>query len=153
MAKECLESIKLTDAEFYQAIRSQIVHEDDLIAQRLSWLVSSQSFLFTAYAIVLNGPAVTRSALMSRQQALIYQVIPGIAMISAILIYCGIIGGAVAMNSLRKAFQAQFATHGRSAVPSVQGNIRTLLLGHIAPLTLPLIFAAVWLVIWIRGGE
>lgn len=151
MPRVSLEAAKLTDAEFYQAVRAQIVHEDDLIAQRLSWLVSSQSFLFTAYAIVLNGPLAARNAIWARQQLLIYQVIPGIAMVSAILIYCGIIAGTLAMHSLRRAFQAHFEPQGPSVVPAIQGNGRDLVLGHIAPLTLPVIFAAVWVVIWIRG--
>ena len=45
----------LTPLEYYNLIRERIEHEDNLIVQRLTWLVGSQSFLFTAYAIVSNG--------------------------------------------------------------------------------------------------
>jgi hypothetical protein len=38
-------------------IQARLSHEDDLINQRISWLVNSQSFLLTAYAITLNGLA------------------------------------------------------------------------------------------------
>ena len=40
------------------AVRSQIEYEDNLVANRLSWLIASQSFLFTGYAIVLNRSRV-----------------------------------------------------------------------------------------------
>ena len=45
----------ISPADFYRLIRSQIEHEDNLNSQRLSWFVASQSFLFTAYAIVLSN--------------------------------------------------------------------------------------------------
>ncbi len=149
-----LESIKLTDAEFYQAVRNQIVHEDDLIAQRLSWLVSSQSFLFTAYAIVLNGlaPDQNRIGEFDRQLKLIWHAIPIIAIATTALIYCGILAGVIAMQSLRASFRKQFGHTGDSIVPAVQGNVWTLLLGHIAPLVLPLILAYAWCLISARGG-
>ena len=39
--------------DYYRLIRSRIEHEDSLITQRLSWFIGSQSFFFTAYAIVI----------------------------------------------------------------------------------------------------
>ena len=41
------------DPEF-SLIQARLSHEDDLVNQRVSWLVNSQSFLLTAYAITLN---------------------------------------------------------------------------------------------------
>ena len=38
--------------DFYKLIRGQIEHEDNLIGTRLNWFMASQSFLFSAYAIV-----------------------------------------------------------------------------------------------------
>ena len=154
IAQKSLESIALTDAEFYQAVRNQIVHEDDLIAQRLSWLVSSQSFLFTVYAIALSGlaPDQNRIEMFERQLKLIWKLIPFIAISTTGLIYCGILAGVLAMQSLRVSFQKQFGRKGDSIVPAVQGNVWTLLLGHAAPLVLPVILTGVWCVIWLRGG-
>ena len=48
-------STPLSGLEYYRLIRERIEHEDNLVVQRLLWLVASQSFLFTACAIVLNG--------------------------------------------------------------------------------------------------
>ena len=41
--------------ERLEALRRRIEHEDNLINQRLSWLVASQAFLLTALAISLNA--------------------------------------------------------------------------------------------------
>jgi len=41
--------------DWYRTIRDQIQHEDNLIVQRLSWLMAAQSFLFTGYAIIANA--------------------------------------------------------------------------------------------------
>ena len=38
--------------DWYRTIRDQIQHEDNLIVQRLAWLMAAQSFFFTGYAIV-----------------------------------------------------------------------------------------------------
>ena len=48
-------SDKLSALDSYQLFRSRIEHEDNLIIQRLSWLLASQAFLFTAYAITTNA--------------------------------------------------------------------------------------------------
>ena len=42
-------------ADWYRTIRDQIQHEDNLIVQRLSWLMAAQSFFFTGYAIIANA--------------------------------------------------------------------------------------------------
>ena len=33
--------------DWYRTIRDQIQHEDNLIVQRLAWLMAAQSFFFT----------------------------------------------------------------------------------------------------------
>jgi hypothetical protein len=42
-------------------IRHRIEHEDNLLNQRVSWVVSSQAFLLTGYAILSNGPQALRN--------------------------------------------------------------------------------------------
>src|SRR5512132_50418 len=41
----------------YHYLREEIRHQDNLINARLSWLVSSQSFLLSGFAVALNGSA------------------------------------------------------------------------------------------------
>src|SRR3978361_1317658 len=95
----------ISPVDFYRLIRSQIEHEDNLNSQRLSWFVASQSFLFTAYAIVVgNSPG--RSPHIERQLHLLVFVIPIIALLTCALIYATIIAGAMAMINLRRMYKA-----------------------------------------------
>src|SRR3954470_6456178 len=57
-------------------IRRRIEHEDNLLNQRVSWVVSSQAFLLTGYAILLNGPQVLRSEQFNQTHALLMKLIP-----------------------------------------------------------------------------
>ena len=43
-----------------EEIRRRIEHEDNLLNQRVSWIVSSQPFLLTGYASLLNLLLVMR---------------------------------------------------------------------------------------------
>jgi hypothetical protein len=36
-------------SDWYRTIRDQIQHEDNLLVQRLAWLMAAQSFFFTGY--------------------------------------------------------------------------------------------------------
>jgi hypothetical protein len=44
----------LTRAQYYDRIRSQIEHEDELINLRVVWQLLAQSFFFSTYASLLN---------------------------------------------------------------------------------------------------
>ena len=57
-------------------IYRQLEHEDSPMINRLSWLVASQSFLFTAYAIVLNGAAQLQNAALASRQELLRNLLP-----------------------------------------------------------------------------
>ena len=41
--------------DYYDLIRVQVHHEDELINNRLSWMISSQAIFFAAYGIVLSN--------------------------------------------------------------------------------------------------
>src|SRR4051812_48171140 len=84
----------------YNLIRSRIEHEHSLITQRLSWFITSQSFFFTAYAIVTvnDSGKVDVKALP--------QIIPLVALITSSLIFITILAGVLAIASLRKTYNA-----------------------------------------------
>jgi hypothetical protein len=131
------------DLAYGDAVRKQIEHEDGLLVNRLSWLIASQSFLFTAFALVLNGPTQTRLEVFTRQQDLLAHLLPIIGLSVCILIYLGVLAGLRVMASLR----VDLLEHHAKALnfrPPIQGSQLTLILGHAAPILLPLIFAAAW---------
>ena len=95
---------KLSTLEAYQLFRDRIEHEDNLIMQRLSWLMASQSFLFTAYAIVTNGLTASRSPggnIYVNHLAVLAKIVPVVALVNSLLILIAILGALKAIRELR----------------------------------------------------
>ena len=112
------------------------------MVNRLSWLMASQAFLFTAYAIVVNGPTARTAAYGDKQEQLVH-LLPFLGISCCLLIYLGVIGAALVMARLRRTLTQRIA---QSPVdrPPVQGTVITRSMGMAAPLLLPPIFAIVW---------
>ena len=142
----------LSAAERYHIFRDQIQHEDNLTTQRLSWLMASQAFMFSAYAITLNAPNRTETSFVATQQAWLLTSIPELAFCSAVLIYVSIVAGAVALRSLHRRAEPLCRRDGvSSAFPPIQGSWFTRMAGLTSPMVLPPLFAGVWLFLLIRG--
>lgn len=142
--------VALTPLDAYRLFRARIEHEDSLVIQRLSWLVASQSFLFTAYAITVNGLATPSpvAPLVLRQQLLL-ELLPIVGLFSAALIYGTILAAVQAIVSFRHAYHAHVGA-AAAALPPITTGGPTRLAGLSAPLLLPLVFVAVWLVLATR---
>jgi hypothetical protein len=142
----------LSATERYHILREQIQHEDNLTTQRLSWLMASQAFLFTAYAIVMNGPERAMSPFAREQQQWLMTAIPALALASAGLIYVSIIAGVIALRNLhRHACSICRGEGADAAFPPIQGTRGTRLAGLASPLLVPPLFVAVWLFFMIRA--
>ena len=61
----------------FTLIQARLSHEDDLVNQRVSWLVNSQSFLLTAYAITLNGSGCGREQTFGDRSAEVAEYVAG----------------------------------------------------------------------------
>lgn len=143
----------LTALEYYNLVRERLEHEDNLIVQRLTWLVGSQSFLFTAYAIVSNGllsPPQLASAHLTDQLQLLFQLIPIVAMLTCILIYISILAAVVTMRRLRNDYRSRFGPE-EDDLPPIMTAAPVRLFGLVAPLLLPLVFSTIWLILWVHG--
>lgn len=143
----------LSPLEYYKLVRERIEHEDNLIVQRLSWLVASQSFLFTAYAIALNGltnPPQAAMRTFMEQQHLLFRLIPVVAILTCALIYISILAAVRAIGTLRHSYRSRFGQEEHD-LPGIQTNALTRCLGTVAPALLPLVFIVVWLFLWTRG--
>jgi hypothetical protein len=143
----------LSALEYYNLVRERLEHEDNLIVQRLSWLVASQSFLFTAYAIVSNGlmsqpqPACLH---FGEQLQRLFQLIPIVAMLTCVLIYISILAAVVTMRGLRNGYRSRFGPE-EDALPPIMTAAPVRLYGLVAPLLLPLVFTTIWLILWMHG--
>lgn len=124
----------------YAHARGQIEHEDNLVTQRLNWFLTSQSFLFTAYAITFNGPPAQTVRNLAVRRALLC-VIPVVAIVAGVLILVAIIGGALAMREIRRSYSLS------RPLPSLQGQPRTRIMGMLAPMLIPPLFVVVWAIL------
>jgi len=141
----------LSEVECYNILRDQLHHEDNLITQRLSWLMGSQAFLFTAYAIVLNGPERPKNAMIGLLQDLLLGTVPAVGLLSAALIYVSIIAGTIAMFNIYRFAQGRHNFGDAARFPPLRGGKLTRYLGFASPLLLPLLFIIVWIMLWSRG--
>ena len=128
---------RVDDIALYHLLRSRLEHEDGLIVSRLAWLMASQSFLFTAYAIVLNGPGTSTHLRL-------LQLLPMVAIASSTLIFVGIFAAIRAMGWLRELLRARVPEAATLGLPPLHtpGSVKA---GLAAPVALPLIFIASWL--------
>src|SRR5262244_2376918 len=108
----------LPPLEHYRIVRGQIEHEDNLVSQRLSWLLASQAFLFTAYAITLNGPVQLHLQIFESHVQLLILLVPLVGIVSASLIWLSIIAGLSAMKKLRMDFERSVKGTLPSQLPS-----------------------------------
>ena len=141
---------QLSAVESYNILRDQLQHEDNLITQRLSWLMGSQAFLFTAYAIVLNGPERAKSVRVGALQDDLLAILPAVGLLSAALIYISILAGVLAMFGIHR-LAREFCDDAAFRFPPLRGSKLKRYMGFASPLVLPPIFIIVWLLIWGRG--
>jgi hypothetical protein len=141
----------ISGIQYYQIIRSQIEHEDNLINQRLSWFVASQAFLFSAYAILLNVPSQVRLQSFETQREMLFFLIPLVAIGVSILIYITVIAAMLATANLRRLLKSHMNEKESALLPPVQGYRQTLLLGQASPLLMPFLFLVGWIVLLIKS--
>ncbi len=135
----------------YDTLRRQIEHEDGLITQRISWLVASQSFLFTAFAIAANTQEGASSPRALRHAHLL-DLLPSVAIGADVLIYISILGGVVALGKLRERWDGATTPTERAQLPPLQGPTAGRWMGIASPLLLPLVFLAVWIFLLVTTG-
>lgn len=134
------------DSYSIEELRRRIEHEDNLLNQRVSWIVSSQAFLLTGYAILLNAPLDLRTPGHARDNALLLKLIPITSIAITLLLWIAMLAGIAAMRSLRSCAN----THSGFAANHIQGAAATRVLG-LAPIALvPPVFLITWLLIIVR---
>jgi hypothetical protein len=143
---------ELSVADLYARVRGQIEHEDNLITQRLNWFLTSQSFLFTAFAIVFNGspPSGPRNVGI---RAMLLAVIPIISIIAGLLILIAIFAGVIVMRDLRGWFKKYESRAKSIGLPLIQDRRSTRIMGMFAPVILPISFMVIWTLLAIRAAQ
>ena len=135
---------------YIEAIWTQVVHEDSLMVNRLSWLVASQSFLFTAYAIVLNASLPAQGVAFAARQAQVMRIVPALGLATCGLIYLGLLAGMRVTMMLRRELRRN-RSGAAGLRPPLPGSGLTHALGMAAPVLLPPLFCAAWLALLAAG--
>jgi hypothetical protein len=124
----------------FTLIQARLSHEDDLVNQRVSWLVNSQSFLLTAYAITLNGLAADASKPLAIVQRKLLEMLPIVGVACVLLVCVALAGGLCAISELRCFASTKFPKDRLFLI----SKPTTQFLGVSAPVLIPLVFLVIW---------
>ena len=118
--KEILKS-DLTYTEILKTVRDELQAEHTLISNRISWYVTSQSFLMAAFAVSLS----TTFSNDSSQLYFFHNAIPFLGIIISVLIWLGVVAAASAQSKLQEIQEFivnEYRVNKESAVAITQSN-------------------------------
>ncbi|MGB8356798.1 MAG: hypothetical protein WCD79_23070 [Chthoniobacteraceae bacterium] len=131
----------------YLFFREELRHEDNLINQRVSWLVGSQAFLLGAFATLITSTLKMSDLGGIRNYMLVGLPVAGITGVLAN--YVTILGAVLHIRGVRRLV----ADKRTLQMPSLgKWHGLQLRMGLFGPLVTPLIFLAFWTVILIKIG-
>jgi hypothetical protein len=130
----------------YGLLREEIRHQDNLVNARLSWLVSSQAFLLSGFAVTLSGTAQALRPIYAEVNLVLFASLPIAGLITDIVSYATIWAAILRMRSIRE------LAHGSHPpnLPTIQADQFERRLGLAGPVLIPVIFFGVWIAIIIQ---
>lgn len=132
------------EIEFYRLYRERIVAEDTLLFQRLSWLITAQTvmFSFTAIAFFRGGPGEIDTA--------------GTLVMSVLGVFMCLLGGAGVWAASQRIYEVKQEYERKhpngqphAALPSLVGQTKAHSIGKLVPLAVPPLFTGAWIAILI----
>ena len=147
-----------------KALRSQIEHEDILVNNRLGWLTTLQGLLFAGYAVLSTQDAQGASSAPHGAFGVAGQlhVFAWAGLVSTVVVACSIVAALAAIERLTMAHEiphkagqdSAFSVHQTDPTlvcveshPSLTSSAPIHVLGLAAPLLLPVLLAAVWILV------
>ena len=124
----------------YVLLREEIRHQDNLVNARLSWLVSSQAFLLSGFAVTLNGTALSLVPVYANVNMVLFASLPVAGLVTDIVSYATIWAAIRRMGSIRRLANGWHPPH----LPTVQAEALERRLGLAGPVLIPIIFFGVW---------
>jgi hypothetical protein len=146
------EAGQLSRAEYYQFIKQQIDHQDNLVNQRVIWQIIAQAFFFGAYASLMNAPKEPKGPLFDAEQWLLLWLLPLAGLFAGLLAYVGIVSSLKTIEYLRKLYDEYShgkATRDRTSTlyPPIQGPPHLRRWASLPPIWMPIVFAVTWFIV------
>jgi hypothetical protein len=128
-------------------VRERLDYENDLLAQRTTWILASQAFLLSAYAICVVGTNTERLNPHAATLELLVALLPWTAIVSLVSLYVTVAAGLITMGKLRRAHKPSDPWEELL----IAGPLILRMSGLVAPATVPAIFLITWsAVLWVR---
>ena len=131
-------------------IAAQIMHEDNLIGQRMSWLVISQSFLFGTFATLVGLRVVVSEAAGAVRLLIILIPLVGVMLPVLVLVAMGAATYAISQWRAERDRILEMPEAKQLDWPRLKHQSRVNLLGQLLPFAVSLGFLLAWIVILIE---
>ena len=139
-----------SSAELYRIIRERIDYEENLLNQRVIWLIFSQSFLVSAYAIMLNSPPEPTTPMYGELQSCLIWLLPSLSLILSIIVYLSVISALYQIAQLRESFETYPKDDTIERFPAMNDTSFIRRLGGLPPILVPLLFIGAWAFLLIK---
>ncbi len=126
-----------TERSSTDAIREHLERETDLLGSRTTWVVTSQAFLFSAYAVCVTGGGTEQPNVHAATLEVLIALLPWTAILSLLLFYVTLVGGLAAMAKVRRSLPTPDGV--------LRGNALSRMAGLVAPVLTPAVFLFTWL--------
>jgi hypothetical protein len=137
------------ERELARLVRGRIDRENDLLAHRTTWVVTSQAFLFTAYALCVANVAHMQTGAATRSVVLLMRLLPWTGMASIVLLYVTLVGALREMRRLRR----MLAPRGAVERAVLETDPKARIFGLAAPLGIPAVYLVTWLTLLLSHGS
>jgi NADH:ubiquinone oxidoreductase subunit 3 (subunit A) len=132
-------------SNFYTAIRAQVEHLNNNLSQRIIWLVIAQSFFFNGYALLILGKPQLPA--LQKIFSLLLVVVPLASLFTVIVTFLDVLGTKRRRKKLRLRYESRAEPTEMECYPEIDGTASQRILEHVAPITLPIMFILVWLIL------
>jgi hypothetical protein len=138
-----------TDVEWreYLFFREEMRHEDNLINQRVSWLIGSQAFLLGGFATLISVSSSVPGSTLGKLRDFMLVGLPVAGILGVVVNYVTILAAVLHIWGIRK-FVADRTPARMPSLKSWHSLHRRM--GLFGPLTTPPIFLAFWIAILMK---
>jgi hypothetical protein len=138
----------LTEASDYETTKficERMDYENSLLVQRTSWIVASQAFLVSAFALCVIGTNGSGTNPHTDTLELMIKLLPWTSIVSLIAFYITISGGLLAMFHLQQIIRERRGDGWERLL--VQTRALPRFAGLVAPVVVPAVFLLTWIVV------